>query len=94
MKRLLIGTALCALFALPASAAEREMATTEPMRLTDTQMDGVTAAGCFICTNVNITNQTAVAAAVGGSSFLSKFSSNASANALNVNDTEQEIEVD
>jgi hypothetical protein len=47
MKRLLIGTALCALFAVPAWAGE-------PVKLTSAQMDKVTAAGdvCVNCANV------------------------------------------
>ena len=91
MKRLLIGAALCALVAAPALAGEPAKVT-EPIKLTSTQMDWVTAgAFCFDCTNVNRTNQTAVAVAVGGDSFFSAFSSNAAASATNVNKTEQEI---
>jgi hypothetical protein len=90
MKKLLIGAAFCALFAAPALA--EEPATTEPMKLTLTQMDGVTAAGCFFCSNTNVTWQSATAVAVGGSSFFSSLSSNAVAVAVNENETEQEID--
>jgi hypothetical protein len=48
MKKLLIGTALCALFAVPGWAGE-------PVELTSAQMDKVTAAGgveiCTFCSN-------------------------------------------
>jgi hypothetical protein len=86
MKRLLIGAALCALFAAPAWAGE-------PVKLSLAQMDGVTAGRveiCTFCSNFNATHQTAAAVAVGGSSFFSAFSSNASANAENRNRTSQE----
>ena len=95
MKKFLIGTALCALVAAPALAAD-PAETSEPITLSVGQMDGLTAGGCVFawCSNFNSTyqNANAVAVAVGGSSFFSAFSSNASANAYasNDNDTEQE----
>jgi hypothetical protein len=86
MKRLLIGAALCALSATPGLAGEPAKVT-EPVRLSLTQMDGVTAGDfCKFCSNINATHQTAVA--VGGAAF-SLFSGNASA--VNVNETDQEI---
>lgn len=64
MNKLLIGTALCALLAGPALAAEST--TNEPVRLSLTEMDGVTAGGCnlAICAQVNVTVQRARARAV------------------------------
>jgi hypothetical protein len=90
MKKLLIGAALCSLVAAPALAGE-------PAKLSLAQMDKVTAGAvdlvdiCTACANFNWTSQTAVAAAVGGSSAFSAFSSNAAAEAENENETEQEI---
>jgi hypothetical protein len=83
MKKLLIGAALCALFAVPGFAGE-------PAKLTSAQMDVVTA-GCdfAICTQINSTWQNATAVAVGGSSAFSAFSSNAAASASNKNKTVQ-----
>ena len=86
MKRLLIGAALCSLVAAPALAGEPAKVT-EPIKLTSTQMDWVTAgAFCFDCTNVNRTKQTAVAVAIGGG-----FLFGATAVAANSNETDQEI---
>jgi hypothetical protein len=89
MKRLLIGAAFCALFAAPVAA--------EPVKLTSTQMDGLSAGACVfaICkqTQSNWTWQNATAVAVGGAAF-SNFSGNATAVATNVNETEQEQEID
>ena len=98
MKKLLITTALCGLVAAPALAGEPAKVTTEPMTLTLTQMDGVTAAGfkrghfkhfkkhggdtCVVCSQINVTNQTAVAVAVGDF---------ATAIASNSNKTDQQI---
>ena len=83
MKKLLIGAALCTLFAAPALAAE-------PIKLSPTQMDSLTA-GCdfSICTQFNVTKQwaSATAVAVGGGHF--SFTA-ASAEAENENETEQE----
>ena len=90
MKRLLIGAALCSIVAAPALAGEPAKVT-EPTKLTSAQMDVVTAGCAFaICTQINSTWQNATAVAVGGSSFLSAFSSNAAASAENENETEQE----
>jgi hypothetical protein len=95
MRKLLIGAALGALFAVPAVAADPAAVApaTEPITLTLTQMDGVTAAGdrCKFCSNSNFTWQSANAVAVGGSSKFSKFSGNATAIATNVNNTKQSI---
>jgi hypothetical protein len=82
MKKLLIGAAFCALFAGPVAA--------EPVKLSSTQMDSVTAAGVNI--NSNRTWQSATAVAVGGDSFRSRRSSNAVAVAVNVNNTRQRID--
>jgi hypothetical protein len=94
MKKLLVGAALCALFAAPALSAEPSQVTTEPIRLNLTQMDGVSAGACEFgfCSQFNSTWQSATAVAVGGSSFFSAFSSNAAAAATNVNETKQEID--
>jgi len=91
MKKLLVGTALCALLSGPALADEAAKATTEPVRLSLTQMDGLTAGSCFgsVCIARNRTTQVAAAVAIGGGSFGSVFSSNAAANAQNVNVTDQ-----
>jgi hypothetical protein len=52
MKKLLIGTALCALFAVPALAGEPAKVATQPITLSSTQMDKVTAGGfCYNCAN-------------------------------------------
>ena len=85
MKKLLIGTALCGLLAAPALADDPAPGG-EPMRLSLTQMDRLTAAGdvCVVCTNINATVQTAVAVALSGVG-------NAEAEAENENETEQEI---
>jgi hypothetical protein len=93
MKKLLIGAALCALFATPVLAADSAPANA-PIKLSLAQMDGLTAGACVvaICVQKNFTSQTATAVAVGGNSFFSAFSSNATAVATNVNKTEQEID--
>jgi len=86
MKKLLIGTALCALFAAPGLAGEPAKVTTEPVKLSLTQMDGVTAGDfCAFCANFNATSQWATAVAVGG------FFGDTEAEAENENETEQEI---
>jgi hypothetical protein len=89
MKKLLIGAAFCALFAAPVTA--------EPVKLSLSQMDGLSAGACFvaICTqrNFNLTSQNATAVAIGGAA-LSFLSGNATAVATNVNETEQENEID
>ena len=88
MKRLLIGAALCAL-ATPGFAADPAKVTTEPVTLSLTQMDKVTAAGwgdfCF-CSNKNFTVQNANAYASADFSFYGT----ATAVATNVNITDQE----
>lgn len=90
MKELLIGAALCALVATPALADESAKVTTEPVTLTSTQMDQVTAAGwgdfCSFCSNTNVTYQNANA-------FASSYFSWGGANAVaaNVNLTDQRI---
>jgi len=91
MKKLLVGTALCALLAGPALADEAAEATTEPVRLSLTQMDGLTAGSCFrsFCFASNTTTQVAAAVAIGGPSAFSFGSSNAAANAQNFNFTDQ-----
>ena len=88
MKRLLIGAALCALFAAPGFAGERAKVATEPVKLTLSQMDQVAAgnpcsfafASVATCVQSNFTHQTAVA--IGGG-FLS------GASAANLNSTLQ-----
>jgi hypothetical protein len=94
MKKLLIGTALCALFAAPTLAAEPARVATEPTRLSLTQMDGLTAGVCVvaICSQTNVTSQTATAVAVatGGSLFgIASGNAAAGATAFNVNGTLQ-----
>ena len=94
MKKLLIGTALCALFAAPTLAAEPARVAAEPIRLSLTQMDGLTAGVCVVavCSQVNATLQTATAAAVavGGSAFgILSGNAAAGATAFNVNGTIQ-----
>ena len=71
MKKLLIGTALCALLAAPAVAAESAKVTNEPIRLSLTQMDGLTAGTCVVVgfcfqSQRNVTRQTAVGVGIGG----------------------------
>jgi hypothetical protein len=81
MRRLLIGAAFCALFAIPGFAGE-------PATLTSAQMDQVTAGNpcskAFLsvatCIQSNVVNQTAVA--VGGGFF-------SGASAANLSDNEQ-----
>jgi hypothetical protein len=88
MRKLLIGAALCALFAAPGFAGEPAKVTTEPVKLTPSQMDQVAAGNpCSFafksvatCIQTNWTSQTAVA--VGGG-----FASGASA--ANFNSTQQ-----
>ena len=85
MKKLLIGAALCTLFAVPGWAGE-------PAKLSLAQMDRVTAGGvCYFCSNFNATYQANYVAAVGGNSFYSEKSSNAIAVGVNVNKTRQSI---
>jgi len=89
MKKLMIGAALCALFAAPTLADEPVKVTTEPVTLSSAQMDKVTAAGwgdfCGYCSNTNVTYQSANAYA---KSFFSW--GGATAIASNVNITDQE----
>jgi hypothetical protein len=88
MRKLLIGSALCALLTTPVSAAE-------PIKLSLAQMDGLTAGATCVfakCSQFNATWQDATAVAVGGKSKFSFASSNATAVATNVNETEQEID--
>jgi hypothetical protein len=94
MKKLLIGAALCALFAAPTLAAEPAKVATEPVKLSLTQMDGLTAGFCFIaiCSQINATSQTATAVAVATGGSLVGFGSGnaaAGATAFNVNGTVQ-----
>lgn len=85
MNKLLIGTALCALLAGPALAGEST--TNEPVRLSLTEMDGVTA-GCdfAICAQFNLTFQEAEAEAeaetTSVSAILSVLGGHSSATAL------------
>ena len=73
MKKLLIGAALCALFAAPGLAGEPAKVT-EPVKLTLSQMDQVAAGNpCSFafksvatCIQTNWTSQTAVAVSGGG----------------------------
>jgi hypothetical protein len=89
MKKLLLGAAFCALFAAPVAA--------EPVKLSLSQMDGLSAGACFLgfCKqrNFNLTSQNATAVAIGGAAF-SNFSGNATAVATNINETDQENEID
>jgi hypothetical protein len=93
MKRLLIGGAFCALFAAPGLAGEPAQVTTEPVKLTLTQMDVLTA-GCdfAVCTQINETVQNAIATAAavarGGGDF-SFTKAEAEAEAENENETDQ-----
>ncbi|MGH6897591.1 MAG: hypothetical protein ACREJ5_13765 [Geminicoccaceae bacterium] len=93
MRKLLIGAALGALFAAPAVAGDPTTVTpvNEPLRLSLTQMDGLTAGSCFFsaCFAANTTTQVAAAVAIGGPSAFSFGSSNAAANAQNFNFTDQ-----
>lgn len=64
MKKLLIGAALCALFAAPGFAGE-------PVKLTPAQMDKVTAGTCVVVgfcfqSQRNVTRQNAVGVGIGG----------------------------
>ena len=93
MKKLLIGAAFCALFAAPAVAGDPGTVTpvNEPLRLSATQMDGVTAGDfCAFCANVNSTWQSnvGVAAAFGGGFFSD---TEAEVEQENENETEQSI---
>jgi hypothetical protein len=102
MKKLLIGAALCALFAAPAFAGDPAQVS-GPVQLTLSQMDSVTAGRsrggrivdgvdiCVGCANVNTTTQLAAAKAYGGFVKFSKFSGNADAYADNYNSTYQSI---
>lgn len=89
MRKLLIGAAFCTLFAAPVSA--------EPMKLSLTQMEGLSAGACAFAfcnqSQFNSTWQNATAVAIGGAAF-SAFSGNATAVATNVNETKQEQEID
>jgi hypothetical protein len=74
MRKLLIGAALGALFAAPGFAGEPAKVTTEPVKLTPSQMDQVAAGNpcsfafksVAICKQSNWTSQTAVAVSGGG----------------------------
>lgn len=92
MRKLLIGTALCALCAAPALADEPAKVSTEPVKLSLSQMDKLTAGGWGFINQSSWVSQTATAVAIGGHSFFSAFSSNATAVATNVNETEQEVD--
>jgi hypothetical protein len=89
MKKLLIGAAFCALFAAQGFAGEPAKVTTEPVKLTPSQMDQVAAgnpcsfafASVATCIQTNFTHQTAVAVSGGG-----VFSG---ASATNLNATQQ-----
>jgi hypothetical protein len=84
-----MGAALCALFATPGLAGEPAKVTTEPVTLSLTQMDKVTAGWgdfCKFCSNNNFTVQKADADAKSVFSF-----GGATAIAANVNVTDQEI---
>jgi hypothetical protein len=83
MRKLLIGAALCSLFAVPGFAGE-------PTKLTSAEMDKVTAgrtAACVVaaCFQINATDQDATAVAIGG------VFGDTTAVASNVNVTDQEI---
>ena len=88
MKKLLIGAALCALFAAPGFAGQPAKVTSEPVKLTLSQMDQVAAgnpcsfafASVATCVQSNFTHQTAVA--IGGEFF-------SGTSAANLNSTTQ-----
>jgi hypothetical protein len=84
MRKLLIGAALCSLFAVPGFAGE-------PAKLTSAQMDRVTAgrtAACVlaVCVQVARVDQDATAVAIGGGVF-----ADTNATALNSSYIDQEI---
>jgi hypothetical protein len=65
MKRFLIGTALCALFAVPGWAGEPAKVATQPVTLSLTQMDKVTAGASAAAASGDLYAQAQAASHVG-----------------------------